>query len=198
MTYWRARVERPDGNGGWTVVGVFGTPDAPSAGIGRHLHGATALDAVQLLLRHVWPVNLSELNDRADPEKWRDKRAAQTGVADHRIVVDVPEANRWSLQGKALPDPQTFSVAELRLAEVRAEVAELAAAKVKLKELVEQVRRARSDVQYRKYRVERTMEEATCAGVAEADVAKAGRVPRRPRRAPVPEGHHSTRNTEIV
>lgn len=178
MTYWRATVERPDGDGGWTMVGVFGTADTPGNGSSRHISGDTALEAAQLVLTHVWPVNLAEFLQRDDvPGRWRDEREAKTGIADHRITLDVDPARRWSV-GYDQPEPLTVTVAELRLAEIRAEAAALADAKAKLKALSDQVRQARSDVRHRTYRTEEATREATCAGVAASDVAKARRLPR--------------------
>lgn len=114
MTYWRATVERPDGAGGWTVVGVFGTRGTPGEGSARHLHGDTPLDAAQLLLGHVWPVNLAEFNERKDAGRWADWDKARTGIADHRITVDVDESRLWSVgHGKPVPEPRTFTVAEI-------------------------------------------------------------------------------------
>ncbi len=179
MTYWRATVERPDGAGGWTTVAVFGTPDTPGNGSARHLHGATPLEAATILLRHVWPVNLADFNLRKDLGKWRAERAAKTDIADHRITIDVCAENRWSHFGE-VPEPLVVTVAEMRLAEVRAEVAELVANQAKLAELTEQIRRARGDVQHGRYRVDAAKEEAVRAGVDEAEVKKAGRVPRAP------------------
>ena len=60
--YWKVTVERPDGDGGWTLVGVYGTDDSPVSGTGRHLHGDTPADAAQLLLSHVWPIDLATFN----------------------------------------------------------------------------------------------------------------------------------------
>ncbi len=179
MTYWRATVERPDGAGGWTTVAVFGTPDTPGNGTARHLHGDTPLEAAQILLRHVWPINLADFNKRDDIGMWRDEREAKTNIADHRITIDICEANRWSHHGDP-PEPLSVTVAELYLAEVRTEVAELAAKQARLAELTEQVRRARGDVQHGRWRVTHAKEDATRAGVAEAEVRKAGRAPRRP------------------
>lgn len=183
MTYWRATVERPNDDGGWTVVGIFGTPETPGSGSSRYIHGDTALDAAQLVLDHVWPVNLAEFNERKDPGRWRDEHQARTGIADHRITVDVDESNRWSVgYGRPVPEPFTVTVAELRLAEIRTQAAALADARVKLQELTEQVRKARGDVRHFTYLKERAAENAACAGVPEPDVTKASRTPRQPRK----------------
>lgn len=182
MTYWRARVEKPDGNGGWTLVATFGAADALSA---SYIHGDTALEAAQLVLGHHWPVDLVAFNRRDDPGKWNDERAANTGIADHRIALDIEESRRWSVRsGQPVPEPAAFTVAELRLETLRAEAAALAEARAKLKALTDQVRRARRDVEHRRYRTEHAAEEAIRAGVAEPDVARASRPPRQSRRKP--------------
>lgn len=181
MTYWRAMVERPDGTGGWVVVGVFGTSGAPGISTARHLSSSTALEAANLLLGHVWPVDLEEFLKRDDPGRWKDRRDAETGIADHRITLDVDPERLWSADyGEA--KPLTITVAELRLHRVRAEAAALAGAKDKLKELNDQVRKARNDVHHRTYVLENVVEEATRAGVPETDVAKSSKAPRRPRK----------------
>lgn len=183
MPYWRATVERPDGDGGWVTVGVFGTPDTQDRGSARYINGETALDAARLVLRHVWPVNLAEFNQRKDMGKWKDECEANTGIADHRITVDIDESNRWSVQyGQPVPEPLTITIAELRLVELRADAASLADARAKLKALNEQVHQARGDVRHFTYRTEQGAEKAIRAGVAESDVAKARRAPRRPRK----------------
>jgi hypothetical protein len=185
MTYWRAKVERPDGNGGWITVGVFGTSATPGTGTARHIHGDTALEAAQLVLGHVWPVNLDEFLKRDDMGRWKDRFEANTGIADHRITLDVdPERLWWSSDDRPKPEPVTVTVADLRLAEVRARAAELAAAKFKLKTLQEQVKLARSDVTHYTYLTQEAAEAATRAGVAAPDVAKASRPPRQPRKKP--------------
>jgi hypothetical protein len=183
MTYWRATVERPDGDGGWVVVGVFGTPDTPGNGIARYLHGDTALAAAQILLTHVWPFELGSPVDPNNPGTWwADKVRAYTGIADHRITVEVDDSKPWSIPpGQAWLGPFTVTVAELRLMEIRAQVAALADARATLKELSEQVRRARSDVRICKFRMEEATREALRAGVAERDVTQAARTPSRPR-----------------
>lgn len=181
MTYWRATVERPEG-GGWIEVGVFGTPDTPGEGSARYLSADAPRDAARLLLSHVWPTNLAEYNKRKDGDKWRDAIRANTGIADHRITIDVCEAYRWSLNGKPAPEPQVFTVAELRLADVRTEVQNLADARAKLEELTAQVRQLRGDVRHQEWRVEQAREEAVRAGVEEPEVAKASRLPRQPRK----------------
>lgn len=181
MTYWRVRVERPDGDGGWTLVGVFGTSGAPGISTARHLSSSTALGAANLVLGHVWPVDLEEFLKRDDPGRWKDRRDAETGIADHRITLDVDPERLWS-SDHGESKPLTITVAELRLHQVRAEAAALAAAKAKLKELNDQVRKARNDVHHRTYVLENVVEEATRAGVPEPDVAKASRPPRQPRK----------------
>lgn len=185
MTYWRATVEKPDGTGGWIVVGVFGTSDTPGVSTARHIHGDTALQAAQLVLAHVWPVDLTEFLKRDDPGRWKDRLEANTGIADHRITLDVDPERLWSVgYDQPKPEPLTITVAELRLAEVRAKAAGLAAAKTKLKDLSEQVRQARSAVRHHTYLTEEAAEEATRAGVTAPDVAKASRPPRQPRKKP--------------
>lgn len=82
--------------------------------------------------------------------------------------------------------PLTVTVAELRLAAIRAEVSALAAAKATLKDLTEQVRQARRDVRSHEFRAGEAAEEATRAGVAAPDVAKARRAPRRSPKKPFP------------
>lgn len=181
MTYWRATVQRPDGAGGWTTVGVFGTPDTPGTGTARYLHGDTARYAAQLVLSHVWPIDLEQFNKREhDSGKWVDRDRAYTGIAEHRIIIDVCEEYLWSVPGRTAPPPQTFTVAELRLADVHTEVLAFAEAKARLAELTDQVRLARGDVRHKKWRAEEACKEATRAGVAETDIAKARRLPRRP------------------
>jgi hypothetical protein len=183
VTCWRATVEKPDGAGGWTVVGVFGTSASPGSGTARHLGGDTPLEAAQTVLGYVWPVDLAEFLQRDDPGRWRDRHVAGTGIADHRITLDVDPERLWSVgYGRPQPEPLTVTVAELRLAEVRAKAAALAVAKAELKGLIEQVRRARGDVRHHTYLTEEAVEEATRAGVAVPDVAKAVRPPRQPRR----------------
>jgi hypothetical protein len=183
MTYWRATVERPDGNGGWVVVGVFGTMDSPADGSGRYISGATALEAAHLVLSHVWPVDLAEYLRRDELDRWKDRIKANTGIADHRITVDVDPARRWSVDSdQPVPEPLTITVGELRLAEVRAQAAAYAEAQAKLKALNEQVRAARADVKHGKWRIEEAAQVATRAGVPEPDVAKASRPPRQPRK----------------
>lgn len=185
MTYWRATVEKPDGNGGWVVVGVFGTSATPSVSTARHVHGDTALEAAQLVLAHVWPIDLTEFlkRDVNDPNRWKDEREAKTGIADHRLTLDVDPERLWSAgYGQTKPEPLTVTVADLRLTEVRAKASALAAAKARLKDLNEQVRRARSDVRHHTYLSETAEEEAARAGVAEIDVAKARRPPRQSRK----------------
>lgn len=185
VPYWRAVVERPDGAGGWIQVGVYGTPDTPGKGIGRYLHAATPMDAARLLLSHVWPVDLGEFNQRKDPGKWMYEQAL-TGIAEHRITIDVCEENRWSfLDDQTLPGPQTYTVAELRLADVRTEAQALAASRAKLKELTDQVRQARGEVRHKEHRIRFAREEAVRAGVDGAQVAKAARPPRQPRKSKV-------------
>lgn len=188
MTYWKATVERPDGEGGWVVVDVFGVRDHPAPGSARHLHGDTAHDAAVLLLGHVWPVNLAAfLQAKDDVGRWAADREAKAGIADHRITV---EPHSWSVNfGQPSPPAATFTVAELRLDAVRAAAAELAKAQAALKQLTAQVRRARSDIDYQKYLLTQAGEEAKRAGVDEPAVAKAGYRPRRPpktRRATTP------------
>jgi hypothetical protein len=169
------------------MVGVFGTPEA--SGSGRYIRGDTALEAAQFLLGHVWPVDLAEFNKRDDPGKWRYKHEARTGIAGHRITVSVDDSNRWSVgYDRPVPEPLTVTVADLRLAAVRAEVAALVDAQAKLKALTEQVRRARDDVRHFKYRVGAAAEEATRSGVAVPDVTKAGRPPRRSRKKSEEQG----------
>lgn len=183
MTYWRATVERPDGNGGWVTVGVFGTADTPGSGASRHIHGDTALDAARLVLSHVWPVNLDDfLKSEGEPGRWRARDAAKTDIADHRITLDVDPARLWSAAASQ-PEPVTVTVAELRLAEIRDGVAGLAAAKARLDALNDEVRRARADVRHLAYRVEEAVDEATRAGVPEPAVRKARRQPRRTRKS---------------
>lgn len=187
MTYWRATVEKPDGSGGWIVVGVFGTSATPGVGVStaRYIHGDTALEAAQLVLVHVWPVDLTEFLKRDDPGRWKDRCEVNTGIADHRITLDVDPERLWSVgYDQPKPEPLTITVAELRLAEVRAEAAALAAAKTKLKDLSEQVRQARSDVRHHTYLTEEAVAEATRAGVVASDVAKARRLPRSTRKKP--------------
>jgi hypothetical protein len=177
MTYWRARVEKPDGTGGWTLIATFGVDAGPGA---SYIHGDTALAAAHLVLGHHWPVDLVAFNRRDDPGKWNDYPAANTAIADHRIALDIEESRRWSVpSGQPVPEPATFTVAELRLETLRAEAAALAADRAKLKALNDQVRLARRDVEHGKYRVEHAAEEALRAGVAEPDVAKASRPPRK-------------------
>lgn len=178
MTYWRARVERPDGDGGWTRVATFGTPETPGKTSARYLHGDSALAAAQLLLSHVWPVNLTEHNQRYDPDRWRDARLAETGIADHRITVDVDETNLWSIRDDTGPLTLTITVAELRLTAIRTAVAQLVAEQAKLKELTEQIRIQRSEVRGQAYRKRTAQEEAVRAGVDPAAIAKASRAPR--------------------
>jgi hypothetical protein len=179
MTYWRATVERPDGEGGWTVVGVFGTKDTPGKGTARHLHGDTALDAAQLVLDHAWPINLQEHNENDDPGKWRNYYAVRE-IADYRITLDVTEDNHWSWRGDGpLPGPQSFTVAELRLTAVREKAAELAAAKEKLAEITEQARRAREEVRFAQSLLGGLTDRADRSGVPKDLTAKAARVPRR-------------------
>lgn len=185
MPYWRATVEEPDGGGGWVVVGVFGTSATSGIGSARHINGDTALEAAQLVLGHVWPINLAEFLKRDDPGRWRDEGEAKTGIADHRLTLDVDPERGWSAgYGKPPPEPLTITVAELRLAEIRVEVKALAEAKAKAKALGEQLREARSDVRHRTYRLEDASSEATRSGVAASDVAKASRPPRRARKKP--------------
>lgn len=194
MPYWRATVEKPDGAGGWVVVGVFGTPATSGIGTARHLSATTALEAAQTVLVHVWPINLAEFLQREnDPACWKEEREAKTGIADHRITLDVDPERRWSV-GHDQPQPETLTitVAELRLAEIRAEVASLAEAKAKLKALNEQVRRARSDVRHYTYRIKETATEATRAGVAAIDVSKATRPPRQ--RTQTPRGSRNAQS----
>lgn len=186
MTYWRATVEKPDGTGGWIVIGVFGTSATPGVSTARHIHGDTAFQAAQIVLAHVWPVNLEEFLKRGDPGRWKDRFEANTGIADHRITLDVDPERLWSADyGQPQPEPMTVTVAELHLAEVRAKAAALAAAKATLKDLSEQVRQARSDVRHHTYLAEDAAAEATRAGVAETDVAKASRPPRQSRKKTV-------------
>lgn len=96
MTYWRATVERPDGDGGWIVVGVFGTADTPGIGTSRHISAGSAFEAAQIVLTHVWPVNLEEsLKSSNEPGWWRIQTEAKTGIAEHRIRLDVDPAREW-------------------------------------------------------------------------------------------------------
>lgn len=185
MTYWKATVERPDGEGGWVVVDVFGVREHPAGGSARHLHGGTAHDAAELLLGHVWPVNLAErLEAKDDPGRWAADREAKVGIADHRITV---EPHSWSVNfGQQAPPAATFTVAELRLDAVRTAAAALARAQAALKELTAQVRRARGDIYYQKFLLRQVGEEAKRAGVDEPAVTKAGYRPPKTRRAAAP------------
>lgn len=182
MTYWKATVRRPDGAGGWDVVGVFGTDDSPVAGTGKYLHGDTALEAAQLLLSHVWPIDLATFNKYDGADRWKMERQAKTGIADLCITVEVGD-RKWDVPyGQPTPEPLTITVAELRLIDIRRMVAESVAASAKAAELARQARIARNDAWYAKRCIEGAVEEATRAGVDEAAVTKAKRVPRAPRK----------------
>lgn len=186
MIYWKATVERPDGAGGWTLVGVFGTEDSPVPGIGKHLHGDTPLDAAELLLSHVWPVDLAAFNRDDFADRWVRERQAKAGIADHRITVEVSD-RAWSLPyGTTAPEPLTVTVAELRLIEVRKMVAESVEAVARAAELSKQARTARADAQHSKWRIENAVQEAARAGVDPAELAKAKRVPRQRKTKPAP------------
>jgi hypothetical protein len=178
MTYWKATVEKPDGNGGWEPVGVFGTDASPVKSAGRHLHGDTALAAAQLLLSHVWPIDLGEPGRYEKPDRWKRDQDAKTGIADHRITVEVGDRN-WDLDyGKPQPKPLAITVAELRLIEVRQMVAGSVEVTAKAAALTAQAKAARQDAQHAKWRIQSAVEEATRAGVEPAELAKAKRVPR--------------------
>jgi len=184
VTYWRATVERPDGEDTWTTIAVFGTKDTPGNTSARYLHGDTAVAAAQLLLSHVWPVDLTEFNKRTDPGKWTFYNDARKGIAGHRITVEVTEEHRWSVDyGKPVPDPLTITVAELRLIAIRDHAAQLVDARAKLKELTAQVAKARADVRFHKSLTDRAQRDATDAGVASADITRAARPPRQRRPA---------------
>ncbi len=184
VPYWKVTVERPDGDGGWTVVEVFGAADHPAGNFARHLSGDTALAAAEHLLSWVWPVDVAEFVSAKDYTESRlaAKARAESGIADHRLVVEVDASRYWSLRyGAPLPAAETFSVGELRLARVRAAAADLAAARAELDKLVEQVEKARMDVRYHERGVEGAAQRAVLAGVAAEDVAEAKRLPRRSR-----------------
>jgi hypothetical protein len=182
--YWRATVERPDGEGGWVTVGVFGTKATPGNTSARYLHGDTALAAAQLLLSHVWPIDLTEFNKRDDVGKWRFYRDAKKGIAGHRVTVEVSEEHRWSVDyGKPVPPPLTITVAELRLAAIRERAAELVAARAELKELTEKLAKARANVRYHKSLTTGAQEEAEAAGVDQVEITRAARPPRQRRSA---------------
>lgn len=179
MTYWKATVEKPDGNGGWEPVGLFGTDSSPVKGTGRHLHGDTALAAAQLLLSHVWPIDLGAAGRYEAPDRYRLDQEAKTGIADHRITVEIGD-RKWDLDyGKARPEPLVITVAELRLIEVRRLVAESVEAAAKAEDLAAQARAARQNAQYAKWRIASAVEEAARAGVDTAELTKAKRAPRR-------------------
>jgi len=138
VTYWKATVERPDGEGGWQLVGVFGTPTSKATGTGRHLHGDTPLDAARLLLSHVWPINLSEPGRYERPDVWTRDREASTGIADHRITIEVGD-RKWDLEyGKERPEPLVITVAQMQLDAIRRLVAESVTASAKAAELAAQ------------------------------------------------------------
>lgn len=180
MTYWKATVEKPDGAGGWELVGVFGTDDSPRVGTGRHLHGDSALDAARLLLSHVWPVDLSEPDRYDKPGVWRRDNEAKTGIADHRITVEISDRPYNMPYGtKERPRGLVITVAELHLLAVRDQVTARVKAQAHADELTKQARTARADAQHAKWRVESAIEEATLAGVDPAQLASAKRAPQR-------------------
>lgn len=178
MTYWKATVAKPDGAGGWTVVGVFGTDDSPVDGTGKYLHGETALDAAKLLLSHVWPIHLASFNQYVEDDRWVRQQQAKTGIADHRITVEVSDRPYSVPYGQTAPDPLTITVAELRLMEVRQKVAESVALAARAAELASKAEQARGDARQAKWRVEQAVEEAQRAGVDAAELVKAKRRPR--------------------
>lgn len=193
MTYWKATVDKPDGAGGWITVGVFGTPETPGQSTARYLSATSAVEAIKTVFRHVWPIDLYEYNKRSDPAKWQDREDAHTGIADHRITVEVNESDRWSVgYDKPLPEPLTMTVGELRLAEIREQVAATAEAKTRVKELTRQLAVARGDARHHAWRREESMRDAVRAGVPEQDVAKAARMPRPRGKKPTTRGPGET------
>jgi hypothetical protein len=180
MTYWKATVERPDGAGDWQLVGVFGTDAYPTSGTGRHLHGDTALDAAKLLLSHVWPIDIAEPGRYDRPNRWSLDKEAKTGVADHRITVELSDRPYNLPYGtKVPPEGLVITVAELRLLDLRDLVAAQVKAQATAAELAKQAQTARAEARHAKWRVEEAIREAALAGVDPDQITKAKRVPRR-------------------